>query len=321
MIQSTIHFIVNTTAKTGGSASVWEVLKPVLEEQHIPYELHVTRFEGAATKIARKLSKAGEERIYLVAVGGDGTMNETINGITDFEKVRFGVIPAGSGNDFARGLGLEKSVKGLENIIQSIEQEEAGKPVFRMDLGKVRWGMEIGEERLFGISSGIGLDAIVCKKALTSKLKKVLNRIRLGQLTYILLTVATLFSMETAEAEVSLLPEKKQMKVRKMIFAAAMNLPAEGGGVPMAPSAKAADGNLTLAAAHGIPKWLTFLLLPLLVIGKHEKLHGFTVKKAKEIRLHTDTPMVLHADGEYCGDVCDVTFTCLPKKLQLLGKV
>ncbi len=320
MIHSTIHFIVNTTAKTGGSASVWDELKPIMDEQNIPYELHVTRFEGAATKIAKKLSKSTEDKIYLVSVGGDGTMNETINGITDFEKIRFGVIPAGSGNDFARGLGLKKSKEGLMDIIKSIEAEEAGKPLFRMDLGKVRWGKGLNEERLFGISSGIGLDAIVCKKALTSKLKKVLNVLRLGRLTYLLLTVWTLFSMETAEADINLLPQKKQLHTKKMIFAAAMNLYAEGGGVPMAPSAKAADGNVTLAMAHGIPKAVTFILLPFLVVGKHEKLHGFTVKKAKEIRLHTDTPMVLHADGEYCGEVDDVTFTCLEKKLMLLGK-
>ena len=96
-------------------------------------------------------------------------MNEVLNGITDFEKVRFGMIPSGSGNDFGRGLWIAKNPKvGMHQILKAIAREQNGIPVTRVDLGLVRWGEE--ESRIFGISSGIGLDAIVCKKALNSKL-------------------------------------------------------------------------------------------------------------------------------------------------------
>ena len=103
-----------------------------------------------------------------------------------------------------------------------------------------------------------------------------------------------------------------------MIFAAAMNLPAEGGGVPMAPEASPEDGRLSLSSASGIAKWQTFFLLPFLVAAKQERINGFNIREENGFRVLLDKPMVLHADGEYCGDVTRVEFRCLEKKLWLL---
>ena len=86
----------------------------------------------------------------------------------------------------------------------------------------------------------------------------------------------------------------------------------------MAPKASPTDGMLSLSMAHGIPKFVTFFCLPLLVAAKHEGIKGFTVIDAPVLRLHADQPLVLHADGEYCGDVTDVEFVCLSGKLRLL---
>lgn len=312
-----LYFIVNTNAKTGKAGFAWHSVCNMLKERHIPFEAYETKYEGHATELAREISGKDQKEIYLIAVGGDGTMNEVLNGITDFEKVRFGMIPSGSGNDFGRGLWIAKNPKvGMHQILKAIAREQNGIPVTRVDLGLVRWGEE--ESRIFGISSGIGLDAIVCKKALHSKLKKVLNKIHLGKLTYLMLTVFSLFTMKTAEVTLECGDSNRVHKMKKMIFAAAMNLRAEGGGVPMAPKASPTDGMLSLSMAHGIPKFVTFFCLPLLVAAKHEGIKGFTVIDAPVLRLHADQPLVLHADGEYCGDVTDVEFVCLSGKLKLL---
>mgnify|MGYP006895530723 FL=1 len=103
-----------------------------------------------------------------------------------------------------------------------------------------------------------------------------------------------------------------------MIFAAAMKFRAEGGGVPMAPGAEAQDGKLSVCMAWGIPKWRTFLCLPLLVTANHLRIRGFEVTNCKEYDLKLKTPMVLHADGEYCGDVTEMHFQCLQKKLHVM---
>ena len=176
-------------------------------------------------------------------------------------------------------------------------------------------------QRIFTISSGLGLDAIVCKKALSSGLKKLLNMLHLGNLTYILLTVASLFTMETSDFDITYYNDDSavlSLSVNKVIFAAAMNLFAEGGGVPMAPDANGTDSMLTLTSAHGIAKWAAFLKLPLLAAGRHKKLKGFDIVPSKKITIHTSKSNVLHADGEYLGDVTDVVFEILPGQLRLL---
>ena len=199
--------------------------------------------------------------------------------------------------------------------VHCIRKDQRGEELRRIDLGQVSWeGCK--NPRIFGISAGLGLDALVCKKALTSRLKQVLNRFHLGKLTYLALTVQSLFTMETANAKV--ITEHGGYILPKMIFAASMNLPAEGGGVPMAPDASPQDGLLSLSSAAGIAKWRTFFLLPLLVAAKQEGIKGFNIRDEKGFRVVLDKPMVLHADGEYCGDVTRVEFRCLERKLWLL---
>ena len=241
-------------------------------------------------------------------------------GITDFDKVRLGVIPTGSGNDFGRGIGLPKDPQtALENILSCIEQEQqTGKAPERIDLGQVSWpGADT--PRIFGISAG--LDAIVCKKALQSGLKKFLNKIHLGKLTYLLLTVQTLFTMDTAQVTYTYYGKEQQEQTvdkNKVIFTAVMNLRAEGGGVHMAPQASYTDGLLSVCSACGIPKWRTFLCLPFLVAARHENIKGFDVENVLRMEITMSKPMVLHADGEYLGDVTQASFECLHHKLILL---
>lgn len=187
-----------------------------------------------------------------------------------------------------------------------------------MDLGQVSWNGGTSS-RLFIISAGTGLDALVCKKALQSKMKVFLNRLHLGKLTYLFLTVQSLFTMRTADAAIRFLDQKEKQKNReKMIFAAAMNLPAEGGGVPMSPEADAFDGRLSVCQAWGIPKWRTFLCLPFLVAAKHANLKGFSIVDCKSCEVHLSEPMELHTDGECCGEVDEMRFDALPGKLRVL---
>lgn len=310
-----LYFIVNETSKSGKSAGIWQQVQAILKERNMDYKAWKTEYEGHAKMLAQEICQRDDDDTCIVVVGGDGTVNEVINGMSGFERVRFGLIPAGSGNDFARGLKITKDPKrNIEQILDCMEKglDEA----FVIDLGQVSWeGCEA--PRLFAISAGMGLDALVCKKALTSKIKKFLNKIHLGKLTYLILTVQSLFSMETTEAAVHF-DGKGQTNLNKIIFLAAMNFRAEGGGVPMAPDAVATDGKLSVCTVWGIPKWRTFFCLPFLVAAKHLWIRGFDVTECEEFGAKSKAPMVLHADGEYLGDVTEVRFTCLPGKLRML---
>ena len=310
-----LYFIVNEKSRSGKGALIWKEVEAVLKERGLSYKAWITEYEGHASVLAKDICEMEDDDICLVVLGGDGTANEVVNGMSHFDKVRFGTIPTGSGNDLARGLGLMGTpTENLESILSCMEK---GKDqCFLMDLGEVSWE-ECDKPRLFTISAGIGIDALVCKKALKSKVKDFLNKLHMGKLTYLILTIQSLFSMQTTDAAVHM-NKKGQLNLKKVIFIAAMNFRAEGGGVPMAPAADATDGKLSVCSVWGIPKWRTFLCLPFLVMAKHLWIKGFEVNDCEEYTAKLKTPLVLHADGEYCGDVTDVTFRCHPKMLRVL---
>ena len=208
-----LYFIVNEKSKSGNAKQIWKEIEEVLKVRNVSYQAFVSEYRGHAGKLAAEICAMDDNDICLVAVGGDGTANEVINGITDFEKVRFGVIPTGSGNDLARGLSLSKDPKnGAIHILNAMKKSR--EDTWCMDLGEVNFGEK---KRLFAISAGIGLDALVCKKALKSTIKDILNKIRLGKLTYLVLTVQSLFTMQTADAEI-FFDREEGLQKKRMIF-------------------------------------------------------------------------------------------------------
>lgn len=304
-----IYFIVNTHSRTGKAAKIWEEVKQELKRQSVEFQAFLTEYVGHATQLATDISSQEIEVIHLVVVGGDGTFNEVLNGIVDFDKVSFGYIPTGSGNDLGRGLGIKGSPT---EILQRVLKNETER---RMDLGKVTYA---DGHHYFAISSGIGLDAEVCKMALDSKLKKFLNAIHLGKLTYLLLTLKALRTMPEVKVKVKL-DNDEEIALERAIFAVAMNHKYEGGGIAMAPNASAFDGKLSLACVHGFSRPRALFSLGTLVSGKPEKIKGFDIYHCKSAQLTIEKPMVVHADGEYCGDREVITFSCEEAKLRLLG--
>ena len=86
----------------------------------------------------------------------------------------------------------------------------------------------------------------------------------------------------------------------------------------MAPDAVATDGEFSVCCAYGVARWRTFFLLPFLVKGKHVRFKCFDIRNCRKFSVDLEKPMVLHADGEYCGDVTHAEFSCLPGKLNIL---
>lgn len=300
------HFIVNTHSKTGKAKEIWERLKEILQDRGVSYDYEVTRYVHHATELAEQLTTS-KEHVYLVVCGGDGTVNEVLNGIRDLSDVTFGYVPLGSANDFARGLKLSGTPEEILCKILDSHGED------KIDLGEVCW---CDGSRRFAISAGAGIDAAVCRKALTSKLKKALNQFHLGTLTYGILTVAALFQAPFVNGT-AYTKENGTIKMRRSIFTAAMNFSCEGGGVPMAPKANATDGLLSVCCVSEIPRCLCLLCFPFLLVGKHEGIKGFRIVETRELKVTFDKPMVVHADGEDCGDQTEVVFRVLPKALQM----
>ena len=286
-------------------------MRALLREKNVEFKVHVPQRVGHATEIARNISSLPEDDIKIVVVGGDGTINEVLNGITDFSRMKMGLIPTGSGNDFTRGMKLPRhnQKKALDIILNS-------KGDTKIDLGRSTV-LSTGDSRIFGISSGFGLDAIVGTGINDAKIKKILNWVHLGKLSYAFLTVQTLFTMKTYSVSLKF-DDDAPLFFNKLIFLAAMNFKAEGGGVPMAPKARGDDGELSVCMAAGVPKFLTFLLFPLLCMGLHSHSKGFYLRNCRTLVLESDSKSILHTDGELVGNVDKVKFEVLPQKLTML---
>lgn len=310
------YFIVNKHGGSGRAALIWDLIENWLKknlELNLDYKIFESENRGHASELAEKISNIDETQDSdkkIVIVGGDGTINEVLNGIKDFDKVKFGIIPTGSANDFGRGLEIKKTepIKNLQKIVNN-------KVCRAVDLG-----LAIFEDksRYFAISAGVGMDAIVCKKANTTKVKPILNKFHLGRFAYIILTISSLFSMKCRDVKIKFDDEDSHI-YKNLIFCAAMNTFAEGGGVKMAPDAKYDDGELSALVVQNVPKILAFFAFPFLILGKHTKFKSFIIKNFKKMELSSNEVMVSHTDGEWSGDVKKVTFQCLKQKIKLLN--
>ncbi len=303
------YFIVNEYGGSGQAKETWNKIQKILDEKNIKYQKFVPECKGYAAVLAEQISEKEDDDIRLIVVGGDGTVNEVLNGIQSFERVKFMVIPTGSGNDFSRGLGLP--LKDTQKVVEMILNSTGTKTI---DLGMVESG---GRRRIFGISSGYGLNAIVGTGINTSKIKVVMNKIHLNSLSYAVMTVKTLFTMKTNTYKVSFDGGPLQ-EFDSTIFLAAMNFPCEGGGVPMAPKASATDGKLSFTLAARIPKWKCFLAFPFLLMAKQDKIKGFYTVDAKVCDVFSSAPTISHTDGELFGNLSKVHYECLPSKLKIL---
>jgi len=307
------YFIVNTHASTGNAIQIWNAVKCILDERSVSYKVYETLYAGYASEVARELSTNASEHIKLIVVGGDGTINEVVNGISDFTKVSLGVIPAGTGNDFARNLGIKGTPEAILDDIMQCKHTD------KLDLGVVHWE-SLRRKRIFAISSGVGFDALVCKKNSVSRMKSISNALHLGKFSYLIITVQSIFSLKTFDAEIDI-NDGISTKLKKVIFSCAMNLMAEGGGIKMAPHASAKDGLLSFGVASDIPWYKLPFCLLMLVMAKHEALPYFHMHNCKNSHIHTSEPVTLHCDGEYLGEATEIWYESMPHTLSILNTI
>lgn len=304
------HFIVNLNSRTGKAKKIWEELRQELDRREVLYILHETKYAGHAIEISRKLVRTADDTVKIIVLGGDGTFNEVVNGARDYKKIEIGYIPTGSGNDLARGLGL--STNPMDNLNRILDSKE----YTYMDLGCISWD-EGESKKFFAVSAGVGVDADVCRRALSSTLKKVLNKIGFGKLTYGILTLQSLFAMPMMNAHI-VADGVDYGILDKIIFIAIMNHKCEGGGVPMAPLAEADDGKLSLTMIHGLTKFSALGAFPSLLAGKHLTNKAYLGIDFKEADIVLKTPFVWHTDGEMSTYNTVMHIECLPAAIKLM---
>lgn len=300
-------FIVNPNSRSRRGGKIWEKVQKKLEEQQIKYEVYLTERRKNAAKISAALTNDTEEKT-LVVLGGDGTVNEVLNGIQNFEHVILGYIPTGSSNDFARGMKIPKDpLRALELVLHP-------QNVCQMDIGVVEYGEK---SRRFAVSAGIGFDAVICHQASVSKLKTALNRIGLGKLTYAGIAIDRLIKDDTVQAKM-ILDQKKEMEFSEVYFAAVHNQPYEGGGFKFCPDADPGDGKLDVILVSGLKKWQVIRTLLFAFQGKHVGKKGISNFQCEEVEIRFSQARAVHTDGEAVFLQRGIQMHLLPQRISVI---
>ncbi len=298
------HVIVNPASRSGKGLAIWKKqVEPVLLKEQIPFQSYLSEKTGDVTRIARDISeKAGDDNpLRIIVLGGDGTVNETLQGIRNPSRLLLGYVPSGSSNDLARDLKIPKNpVDALHLILHS----EIPVPT---DLGCITYSD--GEKHRFLVSCGIGFDAAVCAEVLRSPMKKSLNKLGLGKLVYLGVALRQLFAARAVSARLSL-DHSDTIDIGNMLFTAFMLHRFEGGGFMFAPGANPNDGILNLCAVGDISKLLILFALPTAFYGKHYRFQGITPYQGTDIIIETDKPLWVHTDGEVSRKESRLTITC-----------
>lgn len=294
-----IHIIVNPAGAGGKTLKYFrKSILPLFADSN--YEIHFSSKTKGVSEIVSSLTDTaaiGEDSfVNLVIVGGDGTMNDVVNGIRDFKHTRVGLIPAGSGNDLARGMELPSNIN---EIVSRIRREKTYRQI---DIGETVLHDRDVTMR-FIVSSGIGFDAEACHMAQNAPMKSILNRLSLGKLVYIYEAVKLIFTWKSVPAVLTFAPRKDEgelvQKQDRFVFTAAMNHRYEGGGFMMCPQASGDDGKLDFCIVHDLTVTGFFRFFPLALKGRHVK-HKECVGQARRtsLRIQTDRPLRVHCDGE-----------------------
>lgn len=319
------HIIINPASKSGKGLSIWKSIETILLEREIPYQSYISTHIGHVTELTLKITSdvpANGQPVNLILLGGDGTVNEALQGIQDFNMVNVGYIPTGSSNDLARALKLDRSpVELMTRILDGTH--------FRMiDLGILTYESDTHIEsrlhkrpehrsRYFIVSSGIGFDAAVCEEALSSSIKNTLNKFKLGKLTYLGIALKQLITAKAVSCEICL-DGQTTIRIPKFLFSAFMVHPYEGGGFCFCPQADNHDGLLDLCVVGNLPKLLILFALPTAFFGKHYMFPRINHYTASSVRIKTSIPLWVHTDGEVYLKSDQISISCLKQRLKLL---
>lgn len=306
------HIIINPASCSGKGLTLWtETVEPALRRQSIAYRPYFSEKAGDVARIASEITTdiLPGEKLRLIILGGDGTVNECLQGLENPSDVIIGYIPTGSSNDLARDLKIPKDPEAALNLIL-----HTGK-VHDMDMGTVFY--PDGETRRFAVGCGIGFDAAVCEESVHSRIKVALNKIGLGKLTYIGIALKQLISARKTSCEISL-DDNPPFQIRNLFCAVSMNHRYQGGGIKFCPDADANDGIMNLCVIGDVPKLVILFALPTAYIGKHFMFRGVNPYRAKKVHLKTKAPLWVQTDGEVTRQTTEFTVQCRQSMLHII---
>nr|MBN1228126.1 diacylglycerol kinase family lipid kinase [Anaerolineae bacterium] len=311
-----ILFILNPLADHGHAADQENRLKRATqdaiessEKSASSYHLTWVRTEapGHATDLAQNAANNGHE--VVVAVGGDGTVHEVVNGLMGIpadSRPQMGIIPAGSGNDFAHNLGLPNDPSEAIRCVLSNTTR-------KVDIGTIRDGS--GRQEYWDNTVGIGFSGLV--NIATRKHLKLR-----GFMIYFVSVLETILFHPPALQAVFRIDERSPFE-QPISMLSVCNGPREGGGFPVAPNAIMDDGLITYMIMKKLGRLGMLRFLPVVMNAKHLKhTRFFSESTASTIQITTGSPMAVHTDGEIYSrtddGITELQFGIVPGALSIL---
>lgn len=252
-------FIINPASGKTDYDKIKQNIMKTLENEN--YEIYETKAPKEATEIASRFKN--EENTIVYSVGGDGTLNEVVNGIAK-GKCKLGIIPTGSGNDFYRSLKEAQT----ENV--------------RLDLGKVNG-------RYFINIASVGMDAETCNNA-----NKIKSKIKLHS-SYYLALIHTFLTFKSKSLKLKI---DKNVYAGDYIIAAICNGKYYGGGFKIAPVASFDDNQFDIYLVSKASKFKLIKILLALLKSEHEKYNEVRKYTGKNITITSENNLIVNIDGE-----------------------
>ena len=285
------YFVVNPVSGRGKGEAFGRRLQQKLAELKLDYQLEYTTKPMHAQDLAAKASDKFE---VIVVVGGDGTLQEALNGMVN-SNAAIGILPVGSGNDFVRAVpiptDLDKSLKILLNDRRK-----------KIDLAQANG-------RIYHNGVGVGFDAWAVHTG------NQVTWLR-GNAIYLYSVLHTLASFKPQEVEITF---NDQTIVNDYFLMTIANGVSLGGGFYLTPDAKLDDGLLDLCLIQNMPKLSIIKNLLKVYSGKHKEDPRVDIVHTKEIQIRSEKGFAVHADGELMSlNMQELNIEILPKIVDLI---
>ena len=274
--------IINPTAGRGKAGKQVPEIRRLLGEKAAGWVWQYTQKRGDAEGMAHQAAQAGTP--LVVAVGGDGTLHEIVNGVLGTDT-SVGLIPYGTGNDFARALGL---FGNLESACRVLTEGN----VKHIDVGVIE-GKGTEGPRHFLVLSGTGFDARTAQTVNSG------IRALSGPLAYVWGAILTLKDFQPFALTLTL--DDEPPRKTQAMFVSFANVETTGGGMKIAPGAVVDDGFLDICLVEKVSKLTLLYQLSQVFSGKHVLHPAVFLLRAKSLTVEADPPQPLLIDGEVCG--------------------
>jgi diacylglycerol kinase (ATP) len=288
--QKRILFIINPVSGIGKREKIPALIAKILKDSDIDYSIQYTESAGHAVDLAKAAADAGYDAV--VAVGGDGSINEVARGVLGTETA-VGIIPAGSGNGLSHFLKIpfrkEKAIKCIARMKSMV-----------IDTATIN-------EQLFVSVAGVGFDAWVAQKFASTKLR--------GFFSYARLAVSEYMFYQSKRYKIYVDGKILRRRAFMLTFA---NSNQFGFNAQIAPTASINDGLIDLCIMKKPPAWVSFLFLPLLFVGLLHKTPFLEVIKTKEVKVIQRKNFILHTDGDHKYISKELIVKVLPLSLKVI---